>query len=58
MAWRSLRQSYRYHCKVAYNRFKSDEYDEDGEIDPLETPDIQWEFANAMAFLQELSKKR
>lgn len=53
-----MRQSYRYHCKVAYNRFKSDEYDEDGEIDPLETPDIQWEFANAMAFLQELSKKR
>lgn len=53
-----MRQSYRYHCKVAYNRFKSDENDDDGEIDPLETPDIQWEFANAMAFLQELSKKR
>lgn len=58
VAWRSLRQSYRYHCKTAYTRFKTDGNDDDGEIDPLETPDIQWEFASAMAFLQDMSKKR
>ncbi|XP_064550110.1 zinc finger protein 836-like [Drosophila montana] len=58
VAWRSLRQSYRYHCKTAYTRIKIDGEDNEGETDPLETPDIQWEFADDMAFLQDLTRKR
>jgi len=58
VAWRSLRQSYRYHCKAANSRFKIDGDDDEGEVDPLETRDIQWEFANHMAFLKEMSKKK
>ncbi|KAL7728397.1 hypothetical protein ACLKA6_005160 [Drosophila palustris] len=65
VAWRSLRQSYRYHCKAANNRFKSgghddddedDHNDDEAEADPLETPDVQWQFFNHMAFLQEVSR--
>ncbi|XP_034114773.2 zinc finger protein 699-like isoform X1 [Drosophila albomicans] len=62
VAWRSLRQSYRYHCKAANSRFNVDcDSDDDvdkGDVDPLETPDIHWEFATHMVFLQEMSGKR
>ncbi|TDG49518.1 hypothetical protein AWZ03_004009 [Drosophila navojoa] len=57
VAWRSLRQSYRYHCKTAHTRLQQDDGDMD-EADPLETPDIQWEFAEDMSFLQDLLRNR
>ncbi|XP_034489075.1 zinc finger protein 880-like [Drosophila innubila] len=58
VAWRSLRQSYRYHCKAANSRLKIGEDDDEGEVDPLETRDIQWVFADHMAFLKEMSKEK
>ncbi|XP_017845198.1 transcription factor Ouib [Drosophila busckii] len=60
VAWRSLRQSYRYHCKAANNRKKFDLDLEDctADPDPLATPDIKWEFADEMAFLQDMSRER
>ncbi|EDV98591.1 GH22380 [Drosophila grimshawi] len=58
VGWRSLRQCYRYHCKTAHSRSKMDGDDIEAEADPLETPHIKWEFADDMAFLQELSKKK
>ncbi|XP_067644556.1 uncharacterized protein [Eurosta solidaginis] len=56
-AWVSLRESYRYRAK-ATNKFKSGSAGGEQLSEPYFNEDIDWEFAEEMSFLPNVSEKR
>ncbi|KAM8702125.1 hypothetical protein ACLKA7_017690 [Drosophila subpalustris] len=58
LAWKSLRDSYRYHCKVAANKRRSGSAGGIGPEQPKANDEVEWKLAPYMAFLPELSLQR
>ncbi|KAL7744372.1 hypothetical protein ACLKA6_001761 [Drosophila palustris] len=58
LAWKRLRDSYRYHCKVAANKRRSGSAGGIGPEQPRAKDEVEWQLAPYMAFLPDLSSQR